>query len=98
LDSCKTSTNIDLKRWCLSGAAYFFWHARSQVDETGTLEKFKRMTSNLIEPTVSQNNGRIFKTMEDRFLAEFASAIDALNASVEIQNALSEENAKLPRE
>ncbi len=66
-----------------------------QSDETGTLEKLKRVMAEIVDPTISHNRGRIFKTMGDGFLAEFASAIDALNAAVQIQNAINEENLKL---
>ena len=66
-----------------------------QSDETGTLEKLKRIMAEIVESAISKNRGRIFKTMGDGFLAEFASAIDALNAAIEIQSSISDENENL---
>lgn len=69
-----------------------------QVDEVGTLRRLKQVHNELIEPEVASKNGRIFKTMGDGFLAEFGSAIDALNCSVAIQRAIGVRNAPLMEE
>jgi len=47
---------------------------------------------NLIE----QHRGRVVDTTGDNLLAEFTSAVDAVNCAVEIQGELAERNAKLP--
>jgi adenylate cyclase len=69
--------------------------SQMQLNETGTLARLKRVQTEFIEPGIAVNRGRIFKTMGDGFLAEFASAIDALNAAVAIQKAIAEDNTSL---
>jgi len=54
-------------------------------DETGTLSRLKALRSELIEPNIAANNGRLVKTMGDGFLAEFSSTVDALLCAIEIQ-------------
>ena len=66
--------------------------SQMQADEVGTLEKLKLVHAELIEPEIAAHRGRIFKTMGDGFLAEFASAIDALNCAVAIQRAIGVRN------
>lgn len=67
-----------------------------QADEVGTLQRLKQVQSELIEPEIASRNGRVFKTTGDGFLAEFASAIDALNCSVAMQRAVGVRNDPLP--
>ena len=50
----------------------------------------------LVEPAVARHDGRIFKSMGDGFLAEFASALEAAEAALEIQRGLARRNAELP--
>ncbi|MCW9035436.1 MAG: hypothetical protein OQJ97_14550 [Rhodospirillales bacterium] len=69
--------------------------SQMQADEVGTFERLKLIHSELIEPVVSLHSGRIFKTMGDGFLAEFSSAIDALNCAVAIQRAIAVRNKPL---
>ena len=66
--------------------------AQMHADEGGTLERLKLVHAELIAPEISAHNGRIFKTMGDGFLAEFASATDALNCAVAIQRAIGVRN------
>ncbi|NIA68456.1 adenylate/guanylate cyclase domain-containing protein [Pelagibius litoralis] len=69
--------------------------SQMQADEVGTLRRLKQVQSELIAPQMSAHRGRIFKTTGDGFLAEFASAIDALNCAVAIQQAISKHNLSL---
>jgi formylglycine-generating enzyme required for sulfatase activity/class 3 adenylate cyclase len=45
---------------------------------------------------IQQYRGRVVDTTGDNLLAEFASAVDAVNCAVEIQRELGERNAQLP--
>lgn len=54
-------------------------------DEQGTLTAVKRAVADVITPAVQASNGRIFKTMGDGYLVEFASATDAANCAIEWQ-------------
>ena len=66
-----------------------------QADEVGTLARLRAVSAEIFEPLVTAHNGRIFKTTGDGFLAEFSSAIEALNCAVAVQNALAGRNAEL---
>ena len=50
---------------------------------------------NAISDLVQQFRGRVVDTPGDNILAEFASAVDAVNSAVEIQRELAERNAEL---
>ena len=66
-------------------------------DEVGTLRMltaYREVTDALIQ----QHRGRIVSTAGDSILAEFASAVDAVQCAVEIQQALKTRNADLPSE
>ena len=47
-------------------------------DEEGTYARVGRLRRELIEPSLSEHQGRLIKTTGDGFLAEFASPIAAL--------------------
>ena len=57
-------------------------------DDTGTLSALQKCEVDLIEPTVTKHNGRIFKRMGDGYLTEFASAVDAVVCAHDWQNQL----------
>jgi adenylate cyclase len=66
-------------------------------DEVGTLRMltaYREVTDALIQ----QHRGRIVGTAGDSILAEFASAVEAVQCAVEIQQALKTKNADLPAE
>jgi adenylate cyclase len=59
-----------------------------------TLTAFREVMNKLIQ----QYSGRVVDTTGDNLLAEFASAVDAVNCAVEIQRELAERNAELSEE
>lgn len=67
------------------------------VDEAATLDMLTahRMVTDAL---IAQHHGRIVNTGGDSILAEFASAVDAVQCAVEIQRALQPHNAELPPE
>ena len=65
-------------------------------DETGTLEALRSHREELIEPKIAEHEGRIVKLMGDGMLAEFPSAVEAVQCAVEIQHAASKRNAEVP--
>ena len=67
-------------------------------DETGTLARLGSLRAEVFDPTTLQFDGRIFKTTCDGALAEFGSAVDAVQCAVEIQRTLAERNADLPED
>jgi len=70
-----------------------------EEDEAGTLARQKTHRSELIDPAIARHHGRIVKGTGDGLLAEFASAVDAVECAAEIQRAMParEENAPKDR-
>ena len=68
------------------------------VDEEGTLAGLKTVRRELIDPKVTEHNGRIVKTTGDGALVEFASAVDAVRCAMEIQCGMAERNAAIPED
>ena len=65
-------------------------------DELGTLDALRNQQKTLIEPTVTQHKGRIFKLMGDGVLAEFGSVVDAVGCAVDLQQRLATSDANRP--
>lgn len=65
-------------------------------DDEGTLERLKAVRAELVDPMIAQHRGRIFKTMGDGLLAEFASAVDAMRCAITVQRGMDERNAPTP--
>jgi adenylate cyclase len=63
------------------------------TDEGGTLRGLKTIQTELIDPKIAADNGRLVKTTGDGFLVEFSSVVDALRCAVEIQREMAERNA-----
>ena len=59
-----------------------------QADETAALDSLKSIWNEVFYPSAATRRGRIFKLMGDGALAEFSSAVDAVECAVEIQQAL----------
>ena len=66
------------------------------VDEEGTLAQLKAHRRELTDPKIAEHRGRIVKTTGDGLLAEFASVVDAVRCSVEIQDEMTQRNADVP--
>ena len=66
-----------------------------QADEAGTLTALKSRRSEILQPLVSKHHGRLVKVMGDGVLVEFASAVNAVACSVELQEAMDSANASL---
>jgi adenylate cyclase len=62
-------------------------------DEVGTLARLKacRLT---IDELIATHRGRIFNTAGDSIVADFASAVDAVQCAVAVQAAITAENAR----
>jgi TolB-like protein/class 3 adenylate cyclase len=63
--------------------------ALMERDEEGTYARVGRLRREVIEPRLSDHQGRLIKTTGDGFLAEFASPIAALRCALAIQNSSS---------
>src|SRR5271165_3410290 len=63
------------------------------ADEEGTLARIRAMRSEVVDRTLAANRGRVANTAGDSLLVEFASAVDAVRAAIEIQRATVIRNA-----
>ena len=65
-------------------------------DESGTLAILTEHRSARLEPALGRHGGRLVKLIGDGALAEFASVVDALNAAIEFQRAMTRANLDRP--
>ena len=83
----------NMRRLCVIVAADVAGYCRLMgADEDGTLAALTAHRRELIEPAIAERAGRIVKTTGDGFLAEFASAVDAVRCAVDIQRGMVERN------
>ena len=68
------------------------------ADEEGTLARLRAHRRELIDPKITEHQGRIVKTTGDGVLAEFASPVKAVSCAVEVQHGMPDRNAGVPRE
>ena len=66
------------------------------IDETGTLAALTSLRKNLVNPKISEHNGRIVKLTGDGMLIEFPSVVSAVACAVDIQSAMRTRNATEP--
>ena len=67
-----------------------------EQDEVGTLRTLTAHRQTM-DRLIAEHGGRIANTAGDSVLAEFPSAVDAVQCAVDIQHALSQANQDLPR-
>ena len=65
-------------------------------DEEGTLTSLKAHRTERLEPTLARHGGRLVKLTGDGALVEFPSAVDALGAAIEFQQAMVDANTDQP--
>ena len=63
-----------------------------EQDEAGTLAALKARRKEVLEPLVTQHQGRIVKVMGDGVLVEFGSAVNAVACAVELQKRMAAAN------
>ena len=64
-------------------------------DEAGTLARVKAARGKVLEVETAVRGGRVFKTTGDGAFAEFASAVDAVEAAIAIQAAIATREAEI---
>src|SRR3984957_14280782 len=68
----------------------------ASADEDRTLARLRTLRSELIDPTVANQNGRVFKRTGDGALVEFRSVVEAVRCAITVQNAMIERNVGMP--
>src|SRR5215813_1313920 len=65
------------------------------LDEVGTLRRLQAYRV-ILDQLIAAHRGRIFNTAGDSVVADFASAVDAVECAVAVQKAIEKENEDLP--
>src|SRR6202044_2773416 len=64
----------------------------ASADEDSTLARLRTLRSEVIDPTVAIQNGRVFKRTGDGALMEFRSVVEAVRCAITVQIATVERN------
>src|SRR6202030_2753193 len=68
----------------------------ASANEDRTLARLRTLRTELIDPTMASQNGRVFKRTGDGALVEFRSVVEAVRSAIIIQNAMTERNVGMP--
>ena len=68
-----------------------------RADEEGTLMALRTLREELIDPKIDEYHGRIVKLMGDGILVEFASVVDAVTCSADVQQEIAEFGTQVVR-
>lgn len=68
------------------------------ADEDRILARLRTLRSDLIDPTIDVNHGRVVKRTGDGILIEFRSVVDAVRCAIEVQTAMIDRNTGVSRE
>ncbi|NQU60226.1 MAG: adenylate/guanylate cyclase domain-containing protein [Rhodospirillales bacterium] len=60
------------------------------VDEAGTLARMTAHLDEIFKPAIAEHQGHVVKTTGDGLLAEFASAVEAVECAVQIQTSMAD--------
>jgi class 3 adenylate cyclase len=66
-----------------------------EQDESDTLATLKAWRKEVLEPLVTQHQGRIFKFTGDGVLVEFGSAVNAVQCAINLQHGMAAANANI---
>jgi adenylate cyclase len=68
------------------------------ADEDRTLARLRGLRSDLIDPAIAVDHGRVVKRTGNGIVIEFRSVVDAVRCAIEVQTGVVERNAGLPPE
>ena len=74
------------------------YSAQMERDEAGTHARVTARRRQIFEPAIARHQGRIFKLVGDGLLAEFGSAVQAVECAIALQASLAERNYDVPTE
>lgn len=61
-----------------------------ELDEVGTLAALKSRRKDILAPLVARHQGRVFKVTGDGVMVEFASAVNAVQCAIDLQQAMTD--------
>ncbi|HJT13218.1 MAG TPA: adenylate/guanylate cyclase domain-containing protein [Dongiaceae bacterium] len=67
-----------------------------ELDEVGTLATLKSRRKEIVSPLVAKHEGRVFKVTGDGIMVEFASAVNAVQCAIELQQAMATAGGQQP--
>ena len=67
-----------------------------EADDAGTLAALKSRRRDVLDPLVARHQGRVFKVTGDGVLVEFASAVNAVQCAVDLQQGMAAANEGQP--
>lgn len=65
------------------------------LDEVGTLQRLQAYSA-ILDRLITAHRGRIFNTAGDSIVADFASAVEAVECAIAVQQAIAKENESHP--
>src|SRR5215472_6998332 len=94
---CRTleAPSVERKLAAIFAADVAGYSALMGRDEVGTLRILTAYRA-IIDRLIASHRGRIFNTAGDSLVADFASAVDAVQSAVAVQDAIAKENADRP--
>jgi adenylate cyclase len=87
--------SVERKLAAIFAADVAGYSALMGLDEVGTLRTLTAYRI-IIDRLIASHRGRIFNTAGDSLVADFASAVDAVQCAVAVQEAIAKENADRP--
>ena len=90
-----TDARVERRLAAILAADVVGFSALMERDEEGTYARVGTLRREVIEPRLSDHQGRLIKTTGDGFLAEFASPIAALRCALAIQRSLTKDSDAL---
>jgi len=70
----------------------------TSADEDRTLARLRALRTDVVDPIVASQNGRVFKRTGDGALVEFRSVVEAVRCAISVQDAMSERNVGTPED
>ena len=67
------------------------------ANEAGTLEALKAARAEIVDSRIATHQGRLVKLTGDGMLVEFPSVVNAVACAAEVQSAMRDRNAAVPR-
>ncbi|MBT3789691.1 MAG: adenylate/guanylate cyclase domain-containing protein [Alphaproteobacteria bacterium] len=90
-----TETTIARRLAAILAADVVAYSRLMGADEDATMTQWWEYRREVIDPGIEKLGGRIVKHTGDGFLAEFASAYDAVNCALELQREINERSEKV---
>ncbi len=85
-----TENRVERRLAAILAADVVGYSALIERDETGTRTLLNAAFEEIVAPALARHRGRLFKTMGDGYLAEFASVVDAVECASAIQMGFAE--------